>query len=330
MHMTKNKRMLSIFILFSLCMIILLCLFLTKQRTFAAWIEEEDGKKYEKEDGETATGFLEINGKRYYFDEEGYLQTGKFYVKEEENYYYANKKGVVQTGVIDTKNRFYITDDAGRIQMGFVQYEDRRYYFNSKAEMETGWIKVDENWYYADDTGVVATGFITLDGYRYYLGEDGIRVSNAVMEIEGITYIFNQDGSVDENATALYPVYQYFTQMRNTYGVSAPVLNPKVQACAILRAAGLTGGYDTVTEGEISVETLLKNRGVKCSSGYEFSYGGIEGYGLEQLFMDIKRDINMDAVLKDASVTGVGLGFHQVDTISYYDIIFICEETDNP
>ena len=81
MHMMKNKRMLSVFILFSLCMIILLCLFITKQSTFAAWIEEEDGKKYEKEDGKAATGFLEIDEKRYYFDEEGYLQTGKFYVK---------------------------------------------------------------------------------------------------------------------------------------------------------------------------------------------------------------------------------------------------------
>lgn len=328
--MMKNKRMLSVFILFSLGMIILLCLFITKQSTFAAWIEEEDGKKYEKEDGKAATGFLEIDEKRYYFDEEGYLQTGKFYVKEEEAYYYANKKGVIQTGIIDTKNGFYITDDAGRIQTGFVQYENRRYYFNSKAEMETGWIKADENWYYADDTGVVATGFISLDGYRYYLGEDGIRVSNTVMEIDGITYIFNQDGSVDENATTLYPIYQYFTQMRDAYGISVPVLNPKVQACAILRAADLTGGYHTATEGGNSVETLLKNRGVKCSSGYEFSYGGIEGYGLEQLFMDIKRDINMDAALKDPSVTGVGLGLYQVDTVFYYDIIFICEEKDLP
>ena len=43
---------------------------------------------------------------------------------------------------------------------------------------------------------------------RYYLGEDGIRVSNAVMEIEGITYIFNQDGSVDENATAFISAFE--------------------------------------------------------------------------------------------------------------------------
>lgn len=326
MYMTNNKKRISIFILFSLCAVILLSLLLVKRQTFASWIEEEEGKKYEEEDGEFAIGFSEINEKRYYFDEEGYLQTGKFYVKEEDGYYYANKKGVIQTGIIDTKNGFYITDDAGRIQTGFVQYEGKQYYFNAKAEMETGWIKTDGNWYYADDTGVIATGFLTLDGYRYYLGEDGIRVSNTVMEIDGTTYIFNQDGSIDENATALYPIYQYFMQMRSSYGFSVLELNPKVQACAILRAAGLTEGYHAVPEGTDSVETLLKNRGVKCRNGYEFSYGGIEGYGLEQLFSDVKRDINMDVALKDASVTGVGLGLYQKDAVFYYDIIFICTE----
>ena len=47
---------------------------------FAAWTEDEDGRRYEKEDGENAVGFFEIEDYLYYFDEDGYLKTGKIYV----------------------------------------------------------------------------------------------------------------------------------------------------------------------------------------------------------------------------------------------------------
>lgn len=322
----KNKKNILSAMLVFFGAVILLSVFFTKQQTFASWIEEEEGKKYETEDGELAIGFSEIDGKRYYFDENGCLLTGKFYVEEESAYYYANKKGVVQTGIVETKSGFYVLDDSGKIQTGFVEYENNRYYFNTKAEMETGWFKVDGSWYYAGDTGVLMTGFLTLEGYRYYLGTDGIRVSDTVMEIDGVTYIFNKDGSIDENATTLYPVYQYFNQVRADNGFSAAELNPKVQACAILRASGLTEGYGSVEAADGSVETLLKNRGVMSNGGYEFSYGGTEGYGIEQLLSDIRKDINIDTVLKDESITGVGLGLYEKDNIYYYDIIFIYGE----
>lgn len=319
----KNKRNILMIILAFLGTVTVLSVVFTKQQTFASWIEEEEGKRYETEDGETVIGFSEIDGKRYYFDENGYLLTGKFYVKEEDSYYYANKKGVVQAGIVETKRGFYILDDSGKIQTGFVEYANNRYYFNKKAELETGWFKIDGNWYYADDTGIVMTGFLTLDGYRYYLGADGIRVSDTVMEIDGITYIFNKDGSIDENATTLYPVYQYLNQVRTANGSTAIEWNPKVQACAILRASGLTEGYSAAEGTDSAVETLLKNRGVMSNGGYEFSYGGTEGYGIEQLLNDIRKDMNIDEVLKDESITGVGLGLYEKDNIFYYDIIFI-------
>lgn len=319
----KNKRNILMVMLVFLGTVTVLSVVFAKQQTFASWIEEEEGKRYETEDGEPVIGFSEIDGKRYYFDENGYLLTGKFYVKEEDSYYYANKKGVVQAGIVETKNGFYILDDSGKIQTGFVEYANNRYYFNKKAELETGWFKIDGNWYYADDTGIVMTGFLTLDGYRYYLGADGIRVSDTVMEIDGITYIFNKDGSIDENATTLYPVYQYLNQVRTANGSIAIEWNPKVQACAILRASGLTEGYSDAEGTDSAVETLLKNRGVMSNGGYEFSYGGTEGYGIEQLLTDIRKDMNIDEVLKDESITGVGLGLYEKDNIFYYDIIFI-------
>lgn len=320
----KNKYLLWIGMILT-CLAVLESIFLFKQQSFASWIEEEDGIKYENEDGNYEKGFSEIDGERYYFNGDGYLQTGKFYVKKEKAYYYANKKGVIQTGMIKNKKVFYIADENGKIQTGFVEYENNRYYFNDKAELVTGWFQADDNWYYADENGIILTGFITIDGYRYYLNNDGTRVSDAVMEIEGTTYVFNSDGSVDENATAMYPVFRYLSEQRTQFGNLGKIeMNSKVQSCAILRAADLKNGYGDVQTG--TVENLLKNRGIKCSGGFEFSYGGIEGYSVEQLLTDIKRDINLSEILQDASIKEVGLGVYQEGNIFYYDIIFICNE----
>lgn len=325
--MYRNKQFLSYLGIILACLFVLCGILLFKQQSFASWVEEEDGIKYEKEDGNYATGFSEIDGCIYYFDENGYLVTGKFYAADEDAYYYANKKGVIQTGIIETKNVFYITDDNGKIKTGFVDCENKRYYFNDKAEMVAGWFKADDNWYYADDMGVIMTGFVTLDGYRYYLNSEGIRVSDTTMDIDGVTYIFNKDGSIDENATAMYPVYQYLSQQRAVNeGLERIEMNSKVQACAILRASELKNGYGTAQEASDTVETLLKNRGVKCSGGFEFSYGGTEGYGIEQLLEDMKKDVNLSEILKEISVQEVGLGIYEEDNIYYYDIIFICGE----
>lgn len=322
----RKNRITAIAIGFSLAAVAGMVLFF-KQQSLASWVEEENGKKYEKDDGRYAVGFSEIEENLYYFDEDGYLVKGKFYVEAEDAYYYADKNGVVQIGVIKTKKSFYLTDDTGKIQIGFAEYDNNRYYFNSKAELVTGWFKSDENWYYADDQGVIMTGFLTLDGYRYYLNPDGTRVSDTVLEIDGVTYIFNKDGSIDENATTLYPVYQYLNRIRTEAGQGAFTMNSKVQACAVLRAADLVNGYgQTESDTGTTLEALLRNRGVKCSGGYEFSYGGVTDYGIERLIADMEKDLNLMQVVKDGTVSETGLGIYEKDGIYYYDIIFIMAE----
>ena len=309
-----------------ICVGVIAVTMLFKQQSFASWKEEEEGIQYENENGELAKGFVEIEGNIYYFDEKGYLCTGKFFDKDSQQYYYADKKGVIKTGVVKLKKGFYITDDNGAIKTGFVEYDGKRYFFDGSADLVKGWFKSDENWYYADDSGVVMTGFITVDGYRYYLNTNGSRVSDTIMEIEGTTYVFNKDGSVDENATTMYPVYQYLVDKRNQAGgKEAFEMDSKVQACAVLRASDLQNGYGS-TEDDMTLENLLKNRGVKCAGGYEYSYGGIEGYDITKLLADMEKDSNLQQALEDAAVKRVGLGLHKEKNVYYYDIIFIYEE----
>lgn len=325
----KNKKHIAAHVIAIVSILVIAgSVLLFKQQSFASWVAEEDGIRYENEDGEFAVGFTEIEEKRYYFDEDGYLVKGKFYVKDEDAYYYSDKDGVVQTGVIKTKKVFYITDAQGKIQTGFVDYDNQRYYFNSNAELITGWFKFEENWYYADDQGVIMTGFLVLDGYRYYLNPDGTRVSDTTVAIDGITYIFNKDGSIDENATTLYPVYECLNQMRTGFGKIVLSMNSKVQACAILRASDLVNGYQQTGE-TTSLETLLKNRGVLCAGGYEFSYGGIEDYGIDRLMEDMKKDLNLAQLMQNDSISDMGLGVYEQNGIYYYDMIFIMKGEGN-
>lgn len=328
--MRKNKKHITISVIAAISVLVIAgSVLFFKQQSFASWVEGEDGTRYENEDGEYAVGFIEIEGKQYYFNEDGYLVKGKFYVEDEDAYYYSNKNGVIQTGIIKTKKVFYIADAQGKIQTGFVNYDNQRYYFNSNAELVTGWFKSEENWYYADDQGIIMTGFMTLDGYRYYLNPDGTRVSDTTVEIDGITYIFNKDGSIDENATTLYPVYECLNQIRTALGKDMFSMNAKVQACAILRASDLVNGYQQTGEAS-SLETLLKNRGVLCAGGYEFSYGGIADYGIDRLMEDMKKDMNLVQLMQDDSVSDMGIGVYEKDGIYYYDMIFIMKgETAN-
>ncbi len=300
---------------------ILFCVILLNKTTQASWIEEEDGMKYRLEDGQFAVGFLDVEAFRYYFDADGHLVKGKFYVEDEDAYYYSNEEGILQIGVIQTEDNFYITDETGKLQTGFVECEGNRYYFDKIAELVKGWFKHDENWYYSDENGIIMTGFITVDGYRYYLNADGTRVSDAVLSLDGVTYIFNKDGSVDENATALYPVLVFMNQLRTQQGKNELVLNTKVQACAILRAAELVNGFTNDTD--MDLEQLLNSRGVSCSGGYEFSYGGIDGYDITRLMSDMQKDVNLMQVLLEFDVSEMGMGVYVKDGLSYYDIIFI-------
>ncbi|MGN0437719.1 MAG: CAP domain-containing protein [Lachnospiraceae bacterium] len=290
--------------------------------SYASWIEDENGIHYKNEDGEFVTGFYEIDNETYYFSKVGNLLKGKFYVEDLGAYYYGDEKGVIQYGVIDDGNHFYITDGTGKIKTGFVDYNQQRYYFDESAELKCGWFKDADSWYYANGYGQVMVGFVNVDGYRYYLSEEGKRVSDTVMNIDGTTYVFNKDGSVNENATYLYPWIRNINEERTSHGLSELTINTKVQACAILRATDLVNGYINDKKNQ-TLERLLNDRGVSASGGYEFSYGGIKGYTMDQLLEDIKKDDKFTQALLDESVTDVGVGIYEQDNIQYYDVIFV-------
>ena len=103
----------------------------------------ENGKIRYYIKGKIKKGFVEADGKRYYFDSKGNMATGRKQIGSA--YYYFDSNGVMQTGfvTIDSK-KYYYDEKTGKKRFGVRRIGKYQYYFKKK-------------------TGVMATGFLTRD-----------------------------------------------------------------------------------------------------------------------------------------------------------------------
>ncbi len=129
----------------------------------------ECGKTRYYKDGRLHKGFLESDGKRYYFDENGDMMTGQ----------------------VEIENAHYYFDPDGIMQTGFVQIGTKKYHYDPETgEQLFGPHKIGRYQYYLDeDTGEMVTGFLTRDpkkgtAFQTYYNSQGhletgtFRVSN--------------------------------------------------------------------------------------------------------------------------------------------------------
>ncbi|WP_283747533.1 N-acetylmuramoyl-L-alanine amidase family protein [Bacillus cereus] len=153
-----------------------------------------DGKEkptlvyYSLEDGPNYTGWKEVNGKKYHFED------GK-------------NSDLDGYKTIDGK-RYYFNHDGEAKLTGFDKVDGKIYYYDDKGEMQKNWQQIDGKWYYFKDSGEVATGWFqgpyetTVHGYGYfwYYGkEDGSIYQDVTVELDSgngdrKTYKFDSHG----------------------------------------------------------------------------------------------------------------------------------------
>ena len=113
-----------------------------------------NGKTYYYVNRERVTGWQTIHGHRYFFGEDGAMQTGWQPISDGwgDDWYYFGDDGIMQDGrqIIDGK----VCDFSG-------------------GTLQTGWVTYDGNTYYYI-LNVKQTGWRIVDGVRYYFDEDGI------------------------------------------------------------------------------------------------------------------------------------------------------------
>ncbi|PWM79957.1 MAG: hypothetical protein DBY41_07135 [Clostridium sp.] len=120
----------------------------------------------------------DIDGARYYFDENGHIAQNKWQTIDDVLYYFTND---------------------GSLAHGWTLINGKWYYFDDNYQRVIGFYKINNDTYYFDASGVKMIGWQSIDGVQYYFGETGIMVYGGIYTIDGVTYIFMDDGSVPYN-----------------------------------------------------------------------------------------------------------------------------------
>ena len=116
------------------------------------WVTDEKGTHYCDDSGALVTGWQQIDGKWYYF-ENGYgCRVNNTWQKIDGKMYYFNDAGVMQTGWLSVDGRTQYVDENGNLLTGWQWIGDKCYFFS----YENGDMARDTvvDGYYVDADGV--------------------------------------------------------------------------------------------------------------------------------------------------------------------------------
>lgn len=177
---------------------------------------------YIKANGQKAKGFLNLNGKKYYFNKKTGVQL-KGWMKDSKGQkirYFTSGKGCMVTGFLtdsagntryfDPKTglmvrgwmkdssgyKYYFTKGSGVMAKGWLtdSKKQKRYFSKATGRMLTGWGKSGSNYrYFKPDTGVMLTGLQKIGSYYYYLDKStGYRYQKGWLSLNSKKYYFDK------------------------------------------------------------------------------------------------------------------------------------------
>ena len=163
---------------------------------------DKDNRKYYIKDDHKAIYWHKIDGKMYYFDDDGEMVVGWQYLEIpgtgyrddlfdnrpvfeiglQYKWYYFNQDGVLQEFVgwqqLEVKDSLTVGKKHGEGFEGPEVLKLANYYFNEDHSLKTGWLYDQSNWYYLAKTGHLGkaylggerrAGWINDDSTWYYL-----------------------------------------------------------------------------------------------------------------------------------------------------------------
>ena len=204
-------------VLFSLVLLLFSAACLWGCGKHTGWVEADGRTYYYLEDGTAATGWQEIDGNQYYFGEDGLLKSG--FRDIDGAVYYFTEDGTKVSGWVDVDGRLYYLRQGGSLVTGWLSLEGQRYYltetgaatgifrikdstylFDSQGRLTSGWVETGGGRAYGDQNGHPVTGWQVIDGTKYYFREDCL-LQTGWAEIDGLTYCFHEDGTPYQGIT---------------------------------------------------------------------------------------------------------------------------------
>ena len=201
-----------------LCALFLILNLLGCGQAKTGWVEENGHRYYYLEDGTSATGWTEIDGSQYYFGPEGVLEGG--FQTVDGLTYYLGPDGARATGWVNVDGRHFYLRQGGSMVTGWLSLDGQRYYltengaatgvcdidnstyvFDRSGRLATGWVELGEELAYGDSNGHPVTGWVSIEGkYNAYFRED-YTLQTGWVTVDGFTYCFNEDGTPKQGIT---------------------------------------------------------------------------------------------------------------------------------
>lgn len=124
------------------------------------------------------TGVKKINGKLYYFKQNGNLYKKKGLCKINKQYYYISKDNSLKTGVVKVGKVYYYFQKKSGVRYqksGICKVDGKYYYFGSDYSLKSGWKRDSNNKRYYFDTKKFAakTGWSYVGKFKYYFKKNG-------------------------------------------------------------------------------------------------------------------------------------------------------------
>ena len=160
----------------------------------------DDGKKYIYADGTHASGYTEIDGRYYYFDETtGYMKTGIFEANGQLYGFWGGPGYGYSKGWDHHRNGTTYSYGGGKLATGYTQIDGRYYYFDeTTGYMKTGIFEINGQLYgfWGDGYGYSKGWDKHREGTTYSYG--GGKLATGYTQIDGMYYYFNKNGFLNE------------------------------------------------------------------------------------------------------------------------------------
>ncbi len=177
------------------------------------WEKDENGIWHYYENNAAATGWKQVSGTWYLFNDEGDMLIG--WQKVGSTWYYLKDSGAMATGWVKDGNSWYFLKDSGAMATGWVKDGNSWYFLKDSGAMATGWVKDGSTWYFLKSSGAMAAsewckgywlnangswtyqpkGSWKKDSTGWWFGDtSGWYAKNTTTVIDGVSYSFNANG----------------------------------------------------------------------------------------------------------------------------------------
>ncbi|WP_252229964.1 cell wall-binding protein [Clostridium sp. ZBS15] len=199
---------------------------MTQLGVSAAWKSDSTGWWY-TEANSYSTGWKQIDGFWYYFDDNGYMKTG--WLQNGGKWYYLVPSGIMKIGWLKDGSKWYYLDDSGAMLTGKVSVGGTIYEFSNagnwintsenktkdnvsknnvvsrkpseeklKVTSDCSWFEENGNKYFKLTGNEYAKEEWNIDDNIYYFNEDGIMQTGEIIIDDGVKFHFGSDGKYEK------------------------------------------------------------------------------------------------------------------------------------